>query len=65
MHLPADVAAELLRQLNAELSRRSLAEFVRGGWHVLEPTARLIWGPHLDLVCTSATRATSNGSAIS
>lgn len=29
----------------------SLSEFVRGGWHVLEPGADLVWNWHLDTLC--------------
>ena len=31
--------------------RRSLAEFFRASWHVLEPSTPLVWGWHLDELC--------------
>lgn len=39
-----------LRTLDAELCRRSLAEFIRLGWHVLEPTTPLEWNWHVDAI---------------
>jgi predicted phage terminase large subunit-like protein len=29
----------------------SLAEFIKQGWHVLEPTTPLVWNWHLDVLC--------------
>jgi predicted phage terminase large subunit-like protein len=37
-------------EIDAELCRRSLAEFIRQAWHVLEP-GPLVWGWHLDAMC--------------
>lgn len=37
--------------IKAERSRRSLAHFVREGWHVLEPETPLIWNWHIDAIC--------------
>lgn len=37
--------------MRAEKYRRSLAEFVRAAWPVIEPATTLIWGPHLDAIC--------------
>lgn len=34
------------------LCRRSLADFVRCAWHVVEPEAPLLWGWHIDAICT-------------
>lgn len=34
-----------------ELCRRSLAEFAKRAWHVLEPAAALKWGWALDAIC--------------
>jgi predicted phage terminase large subunit-like protein len=39
---------------------RSLAGFVRHGWRILEPRAKLIWGWHLDAMCEHL-EACSNG----
>ncbi len=47
MTLPAPSLADL----NAELARRELAEFVRQSWHVLEPGVPLEWNWHLDAIC--------------
>lgn len=35
-------------QVEAELCRRSLPEFIRRAWHVLEPSRPLVWGWPLD-----------------
>ena len=40
-----------LQRIQAEKCRRSLAEFVRYGWHVLEATTPLDWNWHIDAVC--------------
>ncbi|WP_157220617.1 hypothetical protein [Flavisphingomonas formosensis] len=45
------VTAEQIRAARAELARRSLAEFVKQAWTVLEPATPLIWGWHLDAIC--------------
>ncbi|HEY1815567.1 MAG TPA: hypothetical protein VGG74_24635 [Kofleriaceae bacterium] len=37
--------------LQRELYRRSLADFFRASWPVLEPTTPLLWGWHLDELC--------------
>ncbi len=40
-----------LVELDAELARRSFADFVRQAWDVVEPAAPLIWGRHMDALC--------------
>lgn len=40
-----------LQRIQAEKCRRSLAEFVRYGWHVLEAATPLDWNWHVDAVC--------------
>lgn len=47
MLLTSDHVAEARR----ELARRSLAEFARQSWHILEPSTVLKWGWVLDSVC--------------
>lgn len=47
-------AVELLRRLDAHAMVRSLAEFVRGGWSVLEPGVELEWNWHHDAICLHA-----------
>lgn len=37
--------------MEAELGRRSLAEFMRMGWHVTDPATPLVWGPLNDAYC--------------
>lgn len=37
--------------INLELAARSLAEFVKQAWHILEPATVLEWNWHLDLLC--------------
>jgi predicted phage terminase large subunit-like protein len=44
-------AADLL-EVEREACRRSLAEFARRAWHVLEPAAQLKWGWALDAICS-------------
>lgn len=43
---PADLLA-----VERELCRRSLAEFAKRAWHVLEPSTPLRWGWALDAIC--------------
>lgn len=54
----ADIEAELRRRqaeeltaLNAELARRSLFEFVKQAWHVLEPDTEMAVGWHIEAIC--------------
>lgn len=42
--------ARLRTLVRAEKCRRSLAEFIRRGWHVLEPTTPLIWNWHIEAI---------------
>lgn len=39
-----------LQELDAAIARQSLADFIRLGWHVLEPTTPLLWNWHIDAV---------------
>lgn len=43
-------------RLDFELARKSLAEFVRQAWHVVEPTTKLVWNWHLDVLCDALER---------
>ena len=45
--LPAETEEALL----AQKARRSLAEFVRQGWEIVEPGTPLLWNWHIDVVC--------------
>lgn len=40
-----------IRAAKKELARRSLAEFAKQAWHVLEPATDLKWGWALDAIC--------------
>lgn len=40
-----------LRAIENELCRRSLAEFAKRAWHILEPATPLKWGWALDAIC--------------
>lgn len=42
MNLPA---------IKRERARRNLAEFMKQGWHVVEPGRELIWSQHIDAMC--------------
>lgn len=46
----AQVKAERARR-QADRARASLSEFIRQGWHVLEPTTPLEWNWHHDALC--------------
>lgn len=46
---PAQLLA-LRDATRAEAARRSLREFVRQAWHVLEPTRPLLWSWHIEVV---------------
>jgi hypothetical protein len=55
--------ADLLA-VERELCRRSLAEFAKRAWAVLEPAAELKWGWALDAICMhleAVTTAASRG----
>lgn len=39
-----------LAEVRAEKARRRLAEFIRQGWHVLEPSTPLEWNWHIDAI---------------
>jgi predicted phage terminase large subunit-like protein len=51
--LKDDAGASLppLSRIQSELAKRSLAEFVKKSWHVLEQSEPLQWGWHLDAIC--------------
>lgn len=38
-------------KVERELATRSLAEFVRQAWHVIEPATILVWGFHIEAIC--------------
>lgn len=40
-----------LEQIDAELARRSLRDFVRQAWHVLEPNTDYVTNWHIDAIC--------------
>lgn len=46
---------QVLIELDKRKAERSFAEFVKAGWHVLEPSAELKWGWSLDAVCDHLT----------
>lgn len=47
---PTDLRA-LQARVKAEKARRSLAEFVRQAWPIVEPSMPLVWGWHVDAIC--------------
>lgn len=49
--MSAPLVLPSLRAVRAEKARRSLAEFIRQAWHVLEPANPLVWGWHIDAIC--------------
>lgn len=53
---PRDLLAAVDAQLESTLDLaavQSFAWFVRRMWPVLNPGADLVWGPHLDVICTA------------
>lgn len=51
---PSDIqnlGPEALRKIRAELARRSLAEYTRQMWPIIEPGAPLVWGWVPDAIC--------------
>ncbi len=53
--LPA-ITAEHVLAARRELSRRSLADFVRLAWPVIEPGQPYVHGPHVDVMCAALER---------
>lgn len=49
--MPVRDVLSQLDSLRAEKSRRRLADFVRFSWEVLEPSAKLQWSWHVEVVC--------------
>src|SRR5437764_7572976 len=47
----AHVKLPSVDDLHAERMRRSLAEFVKGAWKVIEPGRELIWNWHVFAIC--------------
>jgi predicted phage terminase large subunit-like protein len=45
MDLPPESA------IDAEMARRSLAEFVKQAWPIIEPSTPLVWNWHIDVIC--------------
>jgi hypothetical protein len=40
-----------LEQIDAELAKRNLREFVKQAWHVLEPNNLFVNNWHIDAIC--------------
>lgn len=55
MTLPK-ITAEHVLAARRELSRRSLADFVRLAWPVIEPGQPYVHGPHVDVMCQALER---------
>ncbi len=49
--LGAEQVAALLRALDQDAYRSSLAEFIAAAWVLISPSTPLEWGPHLDAIC--------------
>lgn len=45
------LALPSLQEVRAEQARRSLAEFVKQAWPIIEPSTPLVWNWHLDVIC--------------
>lgn len=48
--VPRQVGPELYQAIRAERARRSLAQFIRYGWQVLEPGVEVEWNWHIEFV---------------
>ena len=46
-------------ELDAELARRSLPDFIRAAWPMVEPNAELTWNWHLDVLCDLLARVSA------
>lgn len=53
------ISVEYIHEARRELCRRSLAEFARQSWHILEPATPLKWGWALDAICEHLEAVTS------
>lgn len=53
-------AREMLDALEKDACERSLAEFVRTFWHIVEPSTPLVWGWTMDAICEHL-EAVTNG----
>ncbi len=49
MGIQEELAA--LQKAEKILCEKSLAQFVRSSWHIIEPSTELIWNWHLDTIC--------------
>jgi predicted phage terminase large subunit-like protein len=52
------VATSLSEALEVEKQRRTLAEFVKAAWHVVEPATEMAWGWHIEAICEHLEAAT-------
>jgi predicted phage terminase large subunit-like protein len=51
-----DEALATIKEFAARRAIASLSEFVRQGWHIIEPGTKLIWNWHLDIICDALQR---------
>ena len=42
---------KLLQEYEKRRCEKSLAQFVRSSWHIIEPSTELVWNWHLDTLC--------------
>ncbi|RLC10096.1 MAG: hypothetical protein DRI24_20795 [Deltaproteobacteria bacterium] len=42
---------QILEAIEKRKCERSLAEFVKLSWHIIEPSTKLIWNWHFDVIC--------------
>ena len=56
---PGLIREEVAAAMECELASRSLADFVRQGWHIIEPATPMIWNWHLDAICEHLEAVTS------
>lgn len=49
----AGKADALLKRLTGVVAEQSFSQFCQGAWHVVEPSTRLEWGDHHELLCTT------------
>jgi phage terminase large subunit-like protein len=50
--------AYIIQEIECRQAVGSFAEFVRQGWHVVEPSTKLVWNWHLDIICDALQRQT-------
>lgn len=46
-----EISLDIAHQIKQAAAERSLADFTRQAWHVIEPGTKLTWNWHIDVIC--------------